>query len=120
MRATAAVALGGALGCLARWLVTDGRSSWVVVGVNLVGALALGLLVARVHPGSTWRPFLGTGLLGGWTTWSAVAAQTALDLRASAYSPAAALLVVSVVGGPVAAYLGTRLGRARRVDEEVP
>jgi CrcB protein len=120
MRATLAVALGGAAGCLARWAVTDGRSAWVVVAVNLLGALALGLLVALVRPGSLLRPLLGTGFLGGWTTWSALAAQSAVELRHSSYSFASALLLVSVLGGPTAAFVGTRLGHAARVDEEVP
>ena len=120
MRPVLAVALGGAAGCLCRWLVTDGHSAWVVVAVNLVGALALGLLVALVRPGSVLRPMLGTGFLGGWTTWSALAAQSALELRDSSYSFAAALLVVSVLGGPLAAFVGTRLGHVARIDEEVP
>jgi len=115
-----AVAVGGAAGCLARWLVTDGRSPWVVVAVNLAGALALGLLVALVRPGSVLRPLLGTGFLGGWTTWSALAAQSAVDLRGGAYSSAVVLVVVSVAAGPLLAYVGTRLGRAARVDGEVP
>jgi CrcB protein len=92
----------------------------VTVAVNLIGALALGVLVALVHPGSLLRPLLGTGFLGGWTTWSAIAAQTALDLRASSYSLATAVLLASVLGGPLVAYAGTRLGHAARVDEEVP
>jgi CrcB protein len=116
----AAVAAGGAAGCLCRWLLTDGRSPWLVVAVNLSGALALGLLVALVAHGSVLRPLLGTGFLGGWTTWSALAAQAALDLRGASYSPFVALLAVSVLGGPAAAYAGSRLGHAVRIDEEVP
>lgn len=115
-----AVAAGGAAGCLARWAVTDGRSVWLTVAVNLTGALALGLLVARVRSGSVLRPLLGTGFLGGWTTWSALAATSAVELRAGSYSHAAAVLVVSVAAGPLLAFLGTRLGHAGRVDEEVP
>jgi CrcB protein len=120
VRVLALVAAGGAAGCLSRWLVTDGRSPWLVVVANLIGALALGLLVALVKPTSLLRPLLGTGFLGGWTTWSAVAAQSALDLRRSAYSPLVLMLVVSVLGGPLAAYVGSRLGHAVRLDEEVP
>ena len=120
MRELLGVAAGGAAGCLARWAVTDGRSVWVVVAVNLAGALALGLLVALVHPGSLLRPVLGTGFLGGWTTWSALAASSATELRAGSYSSASLVLVVSVAAGPLAAFLGTRLGHAARVDEEVP
>lgn len=120
MRDVIAVAVGGAAGCLARWVVTDGRSPWVVVAVNLGGALALGLLVALVHPGSALRPLLGTGFLGGWTTWSSLAATSAVDLRAGSYSSAGLLLLVSVALGPLFAFAGTRLGRTTRVDEDVP
>lgn len=120
MKALIAVAAGGAAGCVARYLVTDGRSAWLVVAVNLAGALALGLLVALVHPGSLLRPLLGTGFLGGWTTWSALAAQSALDLRGGAYSSAGLLLLASVASGPLLAFAGTRLGHAVRIDEEVP
>lgn len=120
MKALIAVAAGGALGCLARYLLTESRSPWAVVAVNLSGALALGLLVALVRPGSLLRPLLGTGFLGGWTTWSALAATEAVELRAGSFSAAGALLITSVVGGPALAYAGTRLGHAGRVDEEVP
>lgn len=120
MKALVAVAAGGAAGCLARYLVTDSRSPWLVVAVNLSGALALGLLVTLARPGSALRPLLGTGFLGGWTTWSALAATSAVELRSGSYSYAAALLLVSVLAGPALAYLGTRLGHAVRVDGEVP
>lgn len=120
MRALVAVAAGGAAGCVSRYLVTDSRSPWLVVAVNLSGALALGLLVALVPPASLLRPLLGTGFLGGWTTWSALAATSAVELRGESYSSAAAVLVVSVLAGPLLAYVGTRLGHAARVDGEVP
>ena len=120
MKPVLGVAAGGAAGCLLRWLVTDGHSPWVTFAVNVTGAFALGLLVALSRPGSMLRPVLGTGFLGGWTTWSALAVQSAGDLQHAAYSSGLLLLVVSLLSGPFAALLGTRLGRATRVQEEVP
>lgn len=120
MRAVLGVAAGGAAGCLARWSITDGRSAWVTFLVNVTGAFALGLLVAMTRPDSRLRPVLGTGFLGGWTTWSALAAQSAGDLRDSSYSSGLALLGVSVLAGPIAAFAGTRVGRRNRVQDEVP
>ena len=74
-RVLAAVAAGGAIGSLGRWLVGLAASDavWGTVLVNLTGAFALGLLAVRLegerlHPLA--RPFLAVGLLGGWTTYS--------------------------------------------------
>lgn len=93
------VAVGGALGALARFGVAEalphGRAS-VPVGtllVNVVGALALGLLVG-VAPDARWlRPFLGTGVLGGFTTFSTFALETD---RLLARAPAVAVLYVAL------------------------
>ena len=81
------VALGGAAGSLARWAVgaalqePTGSFSWSLLVVNTTGSALLGALVvvlATRRPGSRrLRPLLGTGVLGGWTTFSAAA----LDLQ---------------------------------------
>ncbi|WP_082748364.1 fluoride efflux transporter FluC [Nocardioides jensenii] len=73
----AAVALGGALGASARWglsdLVPDGLGfPWTTFAINVTGCLLLALLpalaVVRRHP--VLPLFLGTGVLGGYTTLS--------------------------------------------------
>lgn len=77
-----AVAAGGAVGTLGRWLVDGSLPAagpgwgWATLTVNVTGALAMGLLVAwlaarAVHPLA--RPFAAVGLLGGWTTYSTFA-----------------------------------------------
>jgi len=79
---------------------------------NLTGCLLLGLLVARA-PAARWlRPVLGTGLLGGWTTWSGLALETD-RLLAGAPAVAVGYLLVSTAGGTALAALGLRLGGAR-------
>jgi CrcB protein len=80
--------------------------------VNLAGSFILGVLVARVWPiAPEWlRVGLGPGLLGSFTTFSALAV-SAVDLTAAGAAASAAVYVAaSVVGGIAAAALGIRLG----------
>lgn len=73
--ALVAVALGGGLGGLARYgalLLVPGL--WGTLLVNVLGCALIGVLMAfvpRAHP--LTRPFLGVGVLGGFTTFSAYA-----------------------------------------------
>jgi CrcB protein len=115
-----AVAAAGACGALARYgldeLLADPGAGLPVATLlaNLTGCLLLGLLVARA-PAAGWsRPVLGSGLLGGWTTWSGLAVQSG-GLLATAPAVAAGYLLLSTAGGVALAALGLRLGgRARR------
>ncbi|MDX6293376.1 MAG: fluoride exporter [Kribbellaceae bacterium] len=107
-----AIALGGAIGALARYGVgralphRSGAFPWSTFLINVSGCLLIGVLlvmiteVRTVHPLS--RPFLGTGVLGGFTTFSTFAVDTEQllgdhPLTAVAYffgTVAAALLAV--------------------------
>ena len=115
------VAVGGAVGSLGRYAVglalphVAGDFPWATFVVNVTGSLAMGLLVAWVlamaapHP---WlRPFLGVGVLGGWTTFSSFA----LDAHAlgAAGRPiiAVAYVVASFVVGLFAVGTGLWLGQ---------
>jgi fluoride exporter len=109
--AVAAVAAGGVLGALARWVVgllapaPAGAFPWATVGINALGSLLMGVLVVVItevratHP--LVRPFLGVGVLGGFTTFStfAVDAQT---LLAGGHQATA----LASLGGTVVAALG--------------
>ncbi len=116
-----AVSVGGGLGAVGRWL-TDLSVAGVgaTLVVNLVGCALLGALVVLVteawtsHPLA--RPFLGTGVLGGFTTFSAYALDVA-DLvergdHALAVAYAAGTLAGCVAVTAVAVVL-TRRGVAR-------
>lgn len=113
------VVVGGILGTALRIgldaLVphTDTTFPWSTLLINVVGSFALGLLVARVWPTApSWlRAGLGTGLLGSFTTFSAFAVSLVTLARAGLGGIAVAYLVVSVVAGLAAAFLGLRLGR---------
>ncbi len=122
MLAYVAAALGGALGALARWGVAEAMpyepGSWpaATLLVNVAGCLGLGLLIGLVSiraPGSSWlRPFLGTGVLGGFTTYSTFAVDVVQQAETGAWGIVAGYLPASVLGGIAAAALGVLGGRA--------
>lgn len=111
-----AVLLGGALGTALR-LAVDGIAGHEpgTLAVNTAGSLALGLLVARVWARAPrWlRAGLGAGLLGAFTTFSAVAASVVELAAADRWMPAALWLVANVLLGLAAAGLGLALGGPR-------
>ncbi|MDX6221913.1 MAG: fluoride exporter [Frankiales bacterium] len=117
----AVIAAGGALGTLARYelgvhLRTAGSYgfSYATLVANLSGAFALGLLVAvvaRHWPRSHYlRPALGTGVLGGYTTFSTLMVETVQRLDHGHASTGVLYLVVTVAGGLAAALAGMALG----------
>jgi fluoride exporter len=65
--------IGGALGAGARYLVGFVFGSpWATLAVNLIGGLAMGLLIGSLARDSeSWWLFAGVGVLGGFTTFSA-------------------------------------------------
>lgn len=83
----------------------------VTAGINLLGSLLLGVVVGSLADRHRHaRTFLGTGVLGGFTTYSAFAVQT---VTTSTASPLVGLVMiaVSMFGGVVAAAAGLILGR---------
>ncbi len=121
-----AIALGGALGSLARWGLeeavvwsgpTSGSWPWATLAVNVLGALAIGMLLAsRVLEGrpAWWRPMLVTGVLGGFTTFSALALESGLMLDSGQPLQAFGYVAVTVVAGLLAVRLGRLLVREGR------
>lgn len=78
-----AISAGGVIGALLRYAVASSGTSlfpWRTLAVNASGCLAIGvLLVVITEARSTHRlirPFLGTGVLGGYTTFSTYAVET--------------------------------------------
>jgi CrcB protein len=74
------IGLGGGLGAMARYLMVSGAARlpvadfpYGVLSVNILGSLLMGLLAGATLPALTpeWRAFLGIGVLGGFTTFSA-------------------------------------------------
>ncbi|MEO0601058.1 MAG: fluoride efflux transporter CrcB [Myxococcota bacterium] len=115
------VALGGALGAVLRY--GAGRLSVHLLGpswpfgtlfVNVVGSLALGFVVGlseRAMPAST-RTFLGTGMLGAFTTFSTFSVETVGLAERGEVIGAIGNVVANTALGLTAAVLGLWLARA--------
>ena len=85
--------------------------------MNIVGSFAMGLLAGyfAFRPGidQHMRLFLTTGILGGFTTFSAFSLDTALLVERHAYGLAAGYIVGSVAASLSALFFGLALFRAR-------
>jgi CrcB protein len=116
-----AIAAGGAVGGTMRHavsaLVPDGRGGfpWGTFAENVSGALLLAVLVVyliEVWPPSRYvRPFLATGLLGGYTTFSTVMNETRELMVAGRGGIAVAYVAATLLAGLTATVVGLRLGR---------
>lgn len=109
------VASGGALGSVARLLVGLALPfPWGTLAVNVAGGLAMGWLFAVLGQGAghgAWASFLMTGVMGGFTTFSAFSLDT-LRLVEDGHGGQAALYVAASVGlALVACAAGLALGR---------
>lgn len=125
MRSILAVFVGGALGTGIRLVLdatirhTDQEFPLDTLIINVVGSFLLAILVSRLWPiVPDWvRAGLGPGVLGGFTTFSAVMASM-VTLAASGQTPLAlGYLGLSLVFGFGAAALGLWLGRRRGNSE---
>ncbi len=109
------VAVAGACGVLARYglgqALGAGVAPWTVVGINVVGSLALGVL-AGSGVSSDARAVAGVGFLGGFTTFSTFSLDVFADLEAGRPGRAAAVVALSVVLGVGAAAVGWFAARA--------
>jgi CrcB protein len=121
-----AVLLGGAVGTALRLGIdallphSDDSFPWATLGINVAGSFALGALVSLAwHRTPGWlRAGLGPGLLGSFTTFSALTVSLVTLGAAGAWMPAAAYLVASIALGLAAALLGLRLGRRSPAIDE--
>ena len=116
-----AAAAGGVLGALGRLAVglavppRPGSWPWATLTVNLTGCLLIGVLLtvlASRAPEHPWlRPFLATGVLGGYTTFSTFAVDLVQLAESGAWATAVGYLLASVPGGLLAVVAGASLGR---------
>lgn len=83
--------------------------------VNIAGSFVMGLLVEwfalKFDPGQAWRLFLTTGILGGFTTFSAFSLDTALLIERDAYLTAAGYVLASVLASIAGLFAGLLLIR---------
>ncbi|WP_193746336.1 fluoride efflux transporter FluC [Demequina aestuarii] len=115
-RAPLAVFVGGCLGGALRlgideWVPSTGAGLPLdIVAINLIGAFGLGILAAwvLVQGARWWVPLVGTGALGAFTTFSALAA---LPWVSEAGAPlAVALLLATLVSSVAVAAAGWLVG----------
>ena len=124
-RELAAIFAGGVIGALARLgLVealpsTPGQWPWATFVANVVGTLALGYFTTRLQerlPLSAYRrPFLGTGVCGGLTTFSTMQIEVLQMLDAGRLALAAAYAIISVMAGFAGVFVATNLVRRTRL-----
>jgi len=116
LQVLAVVAVGGAVGACARfaaallWPTGKAAFPWTTLGVNAVGCLLIGVFLVAItevwtaHP--LLRPFIGTGVLGGFTTFSTYCIDIERLVRQDRAGLALAYLVATVVVAMVAAKIG--------------
>ncbi len=117
------ISLGGAVGTAARyglslWLpqVAGTRFPWATLSVNLLGSFLLAIIMfAGLRAGilsPTWRMTLGTGVMGGFTTYSTFSYETLSYLQAGNWRLGLANTAATLVGCLAAAAGGHALARS--------
>lgn len=115
------IALGGALGSVARALVgaalPAGRFPWATLLVNTVGSFAIGWIMVRLGaleaaPAARTQAFVAIGFCGGFTTFSTFSWQTLDQMMRGQWGAAVLNVVLSIGLCLLATWLGLRLGRA--------
>jgi len=115
------VAFGGALGSVFRYklggFALHHTQAWnfpvSTFSINVAGCFAIGILAALVEHHDLFSPtvrlLVFTGLLGGFTTFSAFGYESVFLLRRGLFSIAASYITLSVLGGMIAVFAGLKL-----------
>jgi CrcB protein len=114
-----AVAVAGAAGALARYLLDfyagdhmePHHQVYVTFAINVAGSLLLGLLIG-VHPPGGVRVVLGVGFLGAFTTFSTLMGQMYHAFSSDRYTHGLMLPLSSVALGVFAVWVGVAVGRS--------
>ncbi len=122
MRAYLAIAIGGVLGCWARYAMTNlvqaiyGRDfPYATLSINLLGSFLMGFLfietLERLTVSATVRVGILTGFLGGFTTFSTFMMETLLLIEQGEAAKSALYIGLSVALGFMAAFAGAYIAR---------
>jgi CrcB protein len=116
------IAAGGVIGSLARYGIgaalppPPGGFPWATFGVNVSGCLLIGVLMVVIteatRPHRLIRPFLGIGVLGGFTTFSGYVLDIGRTVAAGAPLTALGYLAATVAAALGAVYAGAAATRA--------
>lgn len=117
-----AVALGGAIGSLARYFVASATQQptaqfpWGIFVVNVSGGFLMGIIVElsalKLNMPPELRAFLTVGILGGYTTFSTFSLDSVLLIQRGAYMSAASYVVGSAALSILALFAGLWIVRA--------
>jgi fluoride exporter len=120
------VFIGGGLGSSARFLLGEWLRPmlksglpypgfpWPTLATNVIGCALAGFLAARFglsNPEHPWRAFILVGVLGGFTTFSAFGLESLTLVQQDQVLLAAAYVLVSLLAGLLAVWLGFGVGR---------
>jgi len=106
------IALGGAVGSVLRYLMVAAIGApWGTAAVNVLGSFAIGALFVLLDARTGWQLFLMTGLLGGFTTFSAFSLDMLKLFEAGQPLQAALYVLGSVALSLIAVALGVALAR---------
>ncbi|MFO1203279.1 MAG: fluoride efflux transporter CrcB [Tabrizicola sp.] len=107
------IALGGAVGSILRYLMVSAIGAPLgTASVNVLGSFAIGVLFILLGSRESWQFLLMTGLLGGFTTFSAFSLDTLRLVEAGQSLQAAAYVLGSVILSLIAVALGVALARS--------
>jgi CrcB protein len=117
------VAIGGGIGAALRHLVNMAAMRlvgmsfpWGTLAINIAGCFVMGVfievLARRFNASNELRLFVATGILGGFTTFSAFSLDFAMLWERGAALPAFGYVLASVVGSLAAVFLGLWLARS--------
>ncbi|HJD84782.1 fluoride efflux transporter CrcB [Kitasatospora aureofaciens] len=119
--AVAVVAVGGAIGAVARyaaglgWQTGPSAFPWTTLLINVFGCAVIGVFLVAVTEGRPahplLRPFFGTGVLGGFTTFSTYSVDIRRLLEAGRPGPGLAYLGLTLVGALGAVWAAAALTR---------
>jgi fluoride exporter len=111
-----AVFVGGGLGAVARHalssLLARGNFPLGTLLVNVLGSLCIGLIIGALllrEDAAVWRLFLATGVMGGFTTFSAFALESVMLIQRDAWGAALFYVAASVMGCILACFIGLRV-----------
>ena len=119
MKLILAIGTGSFIGGILRYLLSQiiqakflSAFPFGTMGVNIIGCFLIGLVFGLADRGNLsqeWRLFLATGLLGGFTTFSAFSNETVSMLRDGQLGYAAIYISSSIIIGLIATFIGILL-----------